>query len=59
MKIDKILLKDRLERYRTNHILHLLLTIFTGGIWFWVWMLVTISNALERSRIERLIRGLE
>ena len=30
-------------RKGTNHILHLLLTIVTGGIWIIVWILVSIK----------------
>lgn len=30
---------------QTNHILHLLLTVFTAGLWLPVWIIVAIANA--------------
>jgi len=30
---------------KPNHILHLLLTIVTGGIWAPIWLLITFMNA--------------
>ena len=30
---------------RTNHILHLLLSIFTAGLWIPVWIIIAIANA--------------
>lgn len=35
---------------KTNHILHFLISFFTGGFWLPVWILVTVSNNLETSR---------
>ena len=32
-----------IRRKGTNHILHLLLTIFTAGLWIIVWILVSIK----------------
>jgi hypothetical protein len=29
----------------TNHILHLLMSVFTIGIWVVVWLVVTVKNA--------------
>ena len=31
------------RRKGTNHILHLLLTVLTGGLWLIVWILVSIK----------------
>lgn len=28
----------------TNHVLHLLLTVFTGGLWLPVWLVLAIKN---------------
>lgn len=30
---------------KTNHLLHLLVTMFTCGLWFPVWMIVWFVNA--------------
>ena len=43
------------KKRKTNHILHLLLTIITGGLWVIVWILVAISNSSHNSSIERSI----
>ena len=32
-----------IKRKGTNHILHLLLTLFTGGIWLIVWILCAVK----------------
>ena len=36
---------------RTSHVLHLLLTIITAGLWIPVWIIVTINNRTRRYRI--------
>lgn len=50
---------QKLQGYRTSHILHLLLSVLTMGVWVPVWALVALSNALERGKIERKIRKME
>jgi hypothetical protein len=39
--------------HKTSHLLHLLLSVITAGFWIPVWILVAISHALERGRIDR------
>lgn len=34
----------RVSRPGTNHILHLILTIFTGGLWILIWILCAITG---------------
>lgn len=46
----------RRNDYRTSHVLHLLLSILTVGIWVPVWLLVTLSNAIERRKIDYRLR---
>ena len=46
---------DRLERLRTGHVLHLLLSIITFGVWTPIWIIIALNNAIERGRIERRI----
>ena len=41
--------QDRVNSYKTNHILHLIISFFFLGLWIPVWILVTISNANARS----------
>lgn len=37
--------------HRPNHILHLILTILTLGIWAIVWIIVTLTNRERRKSI--------
>ena len=39
------------SKHQTNHILHLILAVITFGIWTPFWILVAISNAIERKKI--------
>jgi hypothetical protein len=43
--------------YKTSHILHLILSIITAGIWVPIWILVAISNASQRAAIDRKLAG--
>lgn len=44
------------KRKRTSHVLHLLLSILTAGVWIIVWLIVAISNSSENSKIESKIK---
>ncbi len=46
-------LMARYQKHHTSHVLHLLLSVITAGLWIPVWMLVAISNANERQKIEK------
>ncbi len=54
-------LRREIERHRTSHLLHLLLTVVTGGLWLFIWLFVGLVNQHERSvlegRIEKLRAG--
>lgn len=41
------------QNAQTNHILHLLLTVITGGLWLAVWLIVAINNSSKRKKILR------
>lgn len=41
-------LEQKLGRTETNHILHLLLSIVTAGLWLPVWILASLNNAGNR-----------
>ena len=45
-------LVSRRNDYKTSHVLHLLLSVFTLGIWVPVWIIVALSNAIERGKID-------
>lgn len=47
------------EKYKTNHILHLLLALITMGFWIPVWVLVAVSNWNERTKVERKLSKIE
>ena len=53
---ETLMMLARRNDYRTSHVLHLLLSILTVGIWVPVWLLVTLSNAIERRKIDYRLR---
>ena len=44
------------KKKKTSHILHLLLSIITAGIWVIIWILVAISNGSVNSGIDKQIQ---
>lgn len=40
-----------LDRHKTNHILHLLLSVLSIGFWLPIWLIISASNANERNKI--------
>ena len=49
---------QKLARLQTSHILHLILSLISVGIWIPIWILVAVSNGLERAKVESKIRKL-
>ena len=45
--------------YQTSHVMHLILSILTVGLWVPIWILCAISNSLERSKIDRKLMRTE
>ena len=43
------------KKKKTSHLLHLIFSIFTAGIWVIIWIIVAISNSSENSKIESQI----
>lgn len=43
------------KKPKTSHLLHLVLSIITAGVWVVVWLLVAINNSIEGGRIDRRI----
>lgn len=39
-------------KYRTNHILHVILTVLTGLLWVPVWIIITLMNNNKLEKIE-------
>lgn len=55
-RIDVLL--NKLNKYETSHGWHFIASILTAGLWAIMWILFTISNAIERGKIERQINKL-
>ena len=51
-------LLNKLNKYETSHGWHFIASILTGGLWIIMWILFSISNAIERGKIERQIERL-
>ena len=43
------------KKKKTSHVLHLLLSVVTAGIWLIIWIIVAASNGSENSRIDKMI----
>jgi hypothetical protein len=56
MNNEIFVLQAKLAAAETNHILHLILSVLTFGIWVVVWILVTLNNKLKRNSIRRALR---
>ena len=41
-----------MRKNKTSHILHLLLTILTAGLWVFVWLICAILNTMQNNRID-------
>ena len=53
--MNQTILIQQYQDYRTSHVLHLLLSLVSIGLWIPVWALVSLSNGIERRRIRKLI----
>ena len=40
-------------KHRTNHILHIILCILTGGFWIPIWFLVAVCNSCAQDAVVR------
>jgi len=50
---QQILVNMELDKFKTNHILHLLLSIFTLSVWVIIWLLCAASNVSQRNLIRK------
>ena len=46
------------QKKKTMHILHLILSLFTGGLWVLPWIIVAISNSNENRKIDKRLDAL-
>lgn len=49
-------LKNKIASTKVNHILHLILSIITMGIWIIIWILIVISASSARREYEKLLK---
>ena len=49
--MNDIATQERLNSQRTNHVLHLILSVLTVGIWIPFLIIITFRHSIERSRI--------
>ena len=47
-----------MRKHKTSHILHLILSILTAGLWVFVWILCALSNGIENAKLDRQINKL-
>ena len=52
------ILKNKLATTKVNHILHLILSIITAGIWVIAWILISISVADEKRTYRKQLKAL-
>ena len=43
------------QKMKTNHILHVIMTVLTGGLWLIVWGITMRSNDTHNKRIDKQI----
>lgn len=48
----------KINEQKVSHILHLILSFITCGLWLFAWVIVVISSKAEISRLERVLEGL-
>lgn len=46
------------QKKKTNHVLHLILSICTGGLWIIVWGLVSSSNNRHNNAIDKKMNSI-
>lgn len=59
MNPDFMILQLQQRKKKTSHVLHLLLSVLTGGFWLIVWALCSIANASQNSKIDREIEQIQ
>lgn len=47
-----------MRKKKTMHILHLILSVLTGGVWLLVWWICALSNSWENHKIDKQIEKL-
>ena len=47
-----------MRKHKTSHVLHLILSILTAGLWVFVWILCALSSGIENAKLDRQINKL-
>ena len=50
--------KLAIQDQKVSHILHLILSVFTMGLWMVIWLIVTVSASMERNRLKAQLKRL-
>jgi len=59
MNPQMMILNLQQQKKRTSHVLHLLLSVLTGGLWLIIWLLCSIANASQNSKIDKEIEQVQ
>ena len=59
MNPDFMILQLQQRKKKTSHVLHLLLSVLTGGVWLIVWLCCSIANASQNSKIDKEIEQVQ
>ena len=59
MNPDFMILQLQQRKKKTSHVLHLLLSVLTGGLWLVMWALCSIANASQNSKIDKEIEQVQ
>jgi len=51
IEIDMLRMEKAHSKIKTSHILHLLLSLCTGGLWVIIWLIVALSNSRETTKL--------
>ena len=44
------------KKKNTSHLLHIILSVLTAGFWIIIWIMVSVSNTSENSKIDQMIK---
>ncbi len=55
MNPQMMILSLQQQKKQTSHILHLLLSLLTGGLWLIIWLCCAAANASHNSKIDKQI----
>ena len=54
-KEDQLLGITLASEHKTNHVLHLILTLLTAGVWSWIWLWIASKNITTRNKIKKKV----